>query len=508
MGRCANRFDSLGRGTSTIVTLRLAPPHIAVPCACGAIRDSVSCKCRSMEYRVCAVADFPVGSRRLIRAGRRNVAIYHHRGRYYALDNACYHHGGPLLNGDIEDVGGRPCVRCPWHSYKITLDSGEGLYFGVELESGRDPKPVLKSKGVKQRVHEVFVRNGDVFCLVKTAGQPCASDEYAEMEIANREQPTPITGRGTVACGPTGLHSSLVDPGRSGSVLAIGNSVDLDARDRRSLVRVHDSEPACDQGKTRRFTFCRANAAAANDRRRIVPGMWVRLRLPIGGAGKFEDRQWTVTKTRGGQGAWFSVTVRLRERGAGGSRWLFSHDAQTVAVELVEIGGTFTFHHLREKINECRGKVLLVSAGIGITPFIGSLLSHASDPFATTSGPPLHVVHLHSDALLSAIASGSDLMQLHAQYSLNDLRTTPFSYRMFAHITQENTSNLRQPIPCVNGRISQQHVADAVRSLGEPGPECCVVAMICGPDPFTASMIEHCAVSGIPGNAIFTESFD
>ncbi len=29
--------------------------------------------------------------------------------------------GGPLDNGDIEDYGGRTCVRCPWHAYPFSL---------------------------------------------------------------------------------------------------------------------------------------------------------------------------------------------------------------------------------------------------------------------------------------------------------------------------------------------------------------------------------------------------
>eukprot|EP00757_Euglenozoa_sp_SAG-D1_P024410 gene24410-1565_t len=60
-------------------------------------------------------------------------------------------HGGPLLNGDIEDYGGHPCVSCPWHGYKIGLDTGEGYYLGLTADFKTQE---VKSKGRKQRVHQ------------------------------------------------------------------------------------------------------------------------------------------------------------------------------------------------------------------------------------------------------------------------------------------------------------------------------------------------------------------
>jgi nitrite reductase/ring-hydroxylating ferredoxin subunit len=51
-----------------------------------------------------------------------------------AIDSRCYHHGGPLEDGDIEEMGGRNCISCPWHTYRITVDgarSGECLYESI-----------------------------------------------------------------------------------------------------------------------------------------------------------------------------------------------------------------------------------------------------------------------------------------------------------------------------------------------------------------------------------------
>ena len=46
------------------------------------------------------------------------------------MENTCCHQGGPLCEGDIEDITlendrTSVCVTCPWHGWKFKLDSGE-----------------------------------------------------------------------------------------------------------------------------------------------------------------------------------------------------------------------------------------------------------------------------------------------------------------------------------------------------------------------------------------------
>jgi nitrite reductase/ring-hydroxylating ferredoxin subunit len=100
----------------------------------------------------------------------------------WAMDRVCYHMGGPLELGDLEDLGlpGGPVVRCPWHSYRIGLADGAGLY---QQTPGQ-----WKSKGIRQRVHAVRVvpltaGDGSTAALqlqvrLLTAGGEVASDEY------------------------------------------------------------------------------------------------------------------------------------------------------------------------------------------------------------------------------------------------------------------------------------------------------------------------------------------
>ncbi|KAG9270614.1 Rieske domain-containing protein-like [Astyanax mexicanus] len=136
-------------------------------------------------------SSFPVlvGARdALIQAGRvvrsvngRDVLVLHHQGSLHALDLHCYHSGGPLQCGDIEEFDGRLCIVCPWHKYKITLAEGEGLYQAVD-PSIRPLRPVWSSKGVKQRVHRVTEIDGEVFVTLNDSDGTVESDRYQTEE--------------------------------------------------------------------------------------------------------------------------------------------------------------------------------------------------------------------------------------------------------------------------------------------------------------------------------------
>ncbi|XP_074850303.1 Rieske domain-containing protein isoform X1 [Carettochelys insculpta] len=92
----------------------------------------------------------------------REVVVFYHGGKFYAMDRHCYHAGGPLHRGEIEDINGQPCIICPWHKYKITLATGEGLYQAINpTEPSAAPK--WRSKGIKQRTHKVTIDNGSVY---------------------------------------------------------------------------------------------------------------------------------------------------------------------------------------------------------------------------------------------------------------------------------------------------------------------------------------------------------
>lgn len=119
-----------------------------------------------------------IKARRVVKSiGGRDVLVIYHQGHFYAIDARCYHSGGPLQEGDIEDFDGRTCIVCPWHKYKITLAEGEGLYQAVD-PTVKPLKPTWCSKGIKQRIHTVTESNGDLFLTLNESAGAVDSDFY------------------------------------------------------------------------------------------------------------------------------------------------------------------------------------------------------------------------------------------------------------------------------------------------------------------------------------------
>ncbi|XP_062577685.1 uncharacterized protein LOC134239530 [Saccostrea cucullata] len=78
--------------------------------------------------------------------GEDIVVIYSKKkDKFYALGAVCSHEGGPLEQGDIEDLDGREKIVCPWHSYDFDLETGESSY------------------GLKQDVYEVCIKDDQLY---------------------------------------------------------------------------------------------------------------------------------------------------------------------------------------------------------------------------------------------------------------------------------------------------------------------------------------------------------
>lgn len=110
--------------------------------------------------------------------GCRDVLVLYHQGQLHAMDMHCYHSGGALQYGDIEEFNGLLCIVCPWHKYKITLAEGEGLYQAVDDPTAKPLRTYWRSKGVKQRIHKVTEVNGDVYVTLNDSSESIASDVY------------------------------------------------------------------------------------------------------------------------------------------------------------------------------------------------------------------------------------------------------------------------------------------------------------------------------------------
>ena len=92
------------------------------------------------RLRVGTPADFTPGAGRIVDAGGRTFAIFNIEGRYFALDNACPHRGGPLGEGDLDGA----TVSCPWHGWRWDVTTGVNVNnpavkvgcFAVTVEDG------------------------------------------------------------------------------------------------------------------------------------------------------------------------------------------------------------------------------------------------------------------------------------------------------------------------------------------------------------------------------------
>lgn len=74
----------------------------------------------------------------------QDIAVFLVDGQYYGLENACYHQGAPLDDGDVKDC----IVTCPAHSWKFDLRNGECT---------RDDSIVMKTYSVKELEGELLI---------------------------------------------------------------------------------------------------------------------------------------------------------------------------------------------------------------------------------------------------------------------------------------------------------------------------------------------------------------
>ena len=90
--------------------------------------------------RVADAAALPPGERLVASLGRYDVAVFNVDDEFFALENACPHQGGPMVDGWIEGTN----VTCPWHAWCFDLRTGKMMLgdfasipcFAVKVEQG------------------------------------------------------------------------------------------------------------------------------------------------------------------------------------------------------------------------------------------------------------------------------------------------------------------------------------------------------------------------------------
>jgi len=90
------------------------------------------------------IQDFEEGKGKEVKVQGQAIAIFRIDQKFYGIENACYHQGSPLHDGDVKDC----VVTCPAHSWKFRLESGECT---------RDDSIVMRTYSVKAENDDVLI---------------------------------------------------------------------------------------------------------------------------------------------------------------------------------------------------------------------------------------------------------------------------------------------------------------------------------------------------------------
>ncbi len=132
------------------------------------------------KHVVATLAEMPPGSRKLVTAGKREIALFNIDGTFFAVLDRCPHQGGSLCKGRLiglvksADPGqyhySRPqqIVRCPWHGWEFDLATGQSKVdpssirvrpYPVEVASGAAVQEGMKEGPYKAEVFDVSVED-------------------------------------------------------------------------------------------------------------------------------------------------------------------------------------------------------------------------------------------------------------------------------------------------------------------------------------------------------------
>ena len=105
------------------------------------------------QIRVGSIDELETGGCRVVTGGGHAIAVFHHDGRVYAVDNRCPHMGFPLDRGSVKDG----ILTCHWHNARFDLASGgtfnpfadDARSFPVTIVDGQvwvDPQPARRDE--------------------------------------------------------------------------------------------------------------------------------------------------------------------------------------------------------------------------------------------------------------------------------------------------------------------------------------------------------------------------
>eukprot|EP00668_Euglena_longa_P014834 GGOE01018863.1.p1 GENE.GGOE01018863.1~~GGOE01018863.1.p1 ORF type:complete len:514 (+),score=98.28 GGOE01018863.1:191-1543(+) len=431
---------------------------------------------------VCPAADLPPGSTFLVRApDGRNIVVFHTVHGLMAMDNACYHHGLPLRGGTITTLCGRHCVKCPWHGYLLELGTGEGLYVGL----GPDMKTQeVRSKGPKQRTYMVE-RQGDAIHLLFDIRGDVASDEYASIPLSNRE------ASGRVVAAPDDGASDV----RSGHVLG----------KERPKPRPAGLAPGTANCKVRCVEVVALTPLVRSVTWEVVPtprgtpfhhvaGQHAVFSVPaLGPLRPALPRSWTISSAPGRDSNRFTIAVKRMPQGLA-SIWLHDRLQCGAQLEVLSVGGSFGCSFPQPIFQEKRGKMLMLAAGIGITPFI-AMLRDLFGPHrqSNPNGVNFDIHLVYSEKVQEDFLFLPELQEFVTSDSGGA------GHQLHLHLTV--THREPQVWGGLTGRITLRMIQSCVPDVQSRA------ILMCGPQGFMDDLQEQLEAAGVTQGAILRESF-
>eukprot|EP00931_Biecheleriopsis_adriatica_P106417 TRINITY_DN8087_c0_g1_i1.p1 TRINITY_DN8087_c0_g1~~TRINITY_DN8087_c0_g1_i1.p1 ORF type:complete len:814 (-),score=136.37 TRINITY_DN8087_c0_g1_i1:190-2337(-) len=230
------------------------------------------------------------------------------------------------------------------------------------------------------------------------------------------------------------------------------------------------------------------------------PGQYINLLLDGG-----KNRYWTISGSPEllSTNSKVEITVKLEPEGRGGSKQLYEIDSDAgLQAEVLGIDGEMCVDLFEVKP---RKKLLFLSSGIGITPFLCIARGLAAAHAAGVAKCDLDIVMMHSTRGLDAMP----YYELLRSIELDSAGWRMGSFRLLvldtAHKDAQSTQTIANPnlrTADVNGRCSAEVMTREVPDIRERH------ACICGAAGFTKAMLTSLEMVGLPQGQIQTEAFD
>jgi nitrite reductase/ring-hydroxylating ferredoxin subunit len=99
--------------------------HLAFPLGAGASHaEPVSHLAPLGWHDLCRIYDLPDGRVARRQLGYLSLAVVRQGSDVRVLADRCAHLGGPLHQGTLGEIDGKPCLTCPWHGSTYRLSDG------------------------------------------------------------------------------------------------------------------------------------------------------------------------------------------------------------------------------------------------------------------------------------------------------------------------------------------------------------------------------------------------